>query len=57
MKPCNNTNPCFGDFDCDHDVDGIDAFKFKSDFGRSAIQNSCPEKQQPINATNRWCYY
>jgi hypothetical protein len=57
VNRCTNANPCLGDFDCDGDVDGTDAFNFKSDFGRSTIQNPCPEKQQPINATNRWCYY
>jgi hypothetical protein len=33
---------CEGNFDCDEDVDGTDAFEFKADFGRSKILNSCP---------------
>jgi hypothetical protein len=32
---------CEGNFDCDQDVDGTDAFTFKSDFGRSVILNPC----------------
>jgi len=30
---------CEGNFDCDVDVDGTDAFNFKADFGRSGILN------------------
>jgi hypothetical protein len=33
---------CEGNFDCDGDVDGSDAFKFKEDFGRSRFFNPCP---------------
>ncbi len=33
---------CEGNFDCDGDVDGMDAAKFKEDFGRSSINNPCP---------------
>lgn len=33
---------CEGNFDYDADVDGTDAFTFKSDFGRSGISNPCP---------------
>jgi hypothetical protein len=33
---------CEGNFDCDVDVDGTDAFNFKADFGRSSILNPCP---------------
>ena len=33
---------CEGNFDCDVDVDGTDAFEFKVDFGRSKILNPCP---------------
>ena len=33
---------CQGNFDCDVDVDGTDAFNFKADFGRSGILNPCP---------------
>ena len=32
---------CQGNFDGDEDVDGSDAALFKSDFGRSAFDNSC----------------
>jgi hypothetical protein len=33
---------CEGNFDYDHDVDGTDAFTFKTDFGRSLLKNPCP---------------
>jgi hypothetical protein len=33
---------CEGNFDYDKDVDGTDAFVFKTDFGRSALINPCP---------------
>ena len=33
---------CEGNFDFDQDVDGTDAARFKSDFGRSAFSNPCP---------------
>lgn len=33
---------CEGNFDADQDVDGGDAAKFKSDFGRSGLSNPCP---------------
>ena len=33
---------CEGDFDCDGDCDGTDAFTFKTDFGRSTFSNPCP---------------
>ena len=33
---------CEGNFDADKDVDGTDAAKFKTDFGRSAVKNPCP---------------
>lgn len=33
---------CEGNFDCDQDVDGMDAAMFKTDFGRSSIFNECP---------------
>jgi len=34
---------CEGNFDFDLDVDGADASKFKTDFGRSPLKNPCPE--------------
>jgi hypothetical protein len=33
---------CEGNFDCDADVDGSDAMKFKEDFGRNTLKNPCP---------------
>ncbi len=45
--------PCNGDFNCDGDVDGTDASLFKSDFGRSSIQNPCPV----CVAGGEWCAY
>jgi hypothetical protein len=33
---------CEGNFNCDQNVDGLDAAKFKEDFGRSSIFNPCP---------------
>ena len=32
---------CEGNFDCDQDQDGSDAFEFKQDFGRSPLFNPC----------------
>ena len=32
---------CEGNFDCDADCDGTDAFTFKADFGRSTFSNPC----------------
>ena len=32
---------CEGNFDCDNDCDGTDAYTFKVDFGRSAFVNPC----------------
>ncbi len=36
-----NACDCEGDFDCDGNVDGTDAFLFKSDYGRNARVNPC----------------
>ena len=33
---------CEGNFDADQDVDGTDAARFKSDFGRSTFRDPCP---------------
>ena len=33
---------CLGNFNCDDDVDGTDAFLFKMNFGRSTFKNPCP---------------
>ena len=33
---------CEGNFDNDYDVDGTDAFVFKTDFGRSSLSDPCP---------------
>lgn len=40
--PDNTNPPCEGNFDYNCTVDGLDAAKFKSDFGRSGIKNPCP---------------
>jgi hypothetical protein len=39
---------CEGNFDCDSDCDGSDAFDFKVDFGRSPLGNPC-ESGNPCN--------
>jgi len=38
-----NLTFCEGNFDFDLDVDGNDASKFKTDFGRSGLKNPCPQ--------------
>lgn len=38
---CDDDTMCKGNFDYDTDVDGTDAFVFKSHFGRSAFKNPC----------------
>jgi len=43
---------CEGDFDHDGDQDGSDAALFKSDFGRSSMQNPCP-----ACVAGEWCSY
>ena len=48
--PCESVYPCTGNFDCDDDVDGTDAFKFKEDFGRHQYNNPCPNC-----VTDPWC--
>jgi hypothetical protein len=40
---CGDACECEGNFDGDKDVDGTDASFFKSDFGRSKIQNPCTD--------------
>jgi hypothetical protein len=50
--PCTALSWCYGDFTCDGDVDGTDASLFKSDFGRSELQNPCP-----ACAGGQWCSY
>jgi hypothetical protein len=37
---------CEGNFDGNVTVDGLDAAKFKSDFGRGGIKNPCPKSNQ-----------
>ena len=39
---------CEGNFDCDQDQDGTDAFTFKQDFGRGPLQDPCTE-EDPCN--------
>src|SRR5210317_1250043 len=52
---------CEGNFDCDQDVDGTDAAVFKSDFGRSAFANPCPQCttgatcEGTLSPQGRWC--
>ena len=52
---------CEGNFDYDQDVDGSDAFTFKTDFGRSPLSNPCPSSPCPVicegtlSAAGRWC--
>ena len=41
-KTINVVTPCPGNFDCDLDVDGVDAAKFKADFGRNQYSNPLP---------------
>ncbi|MDX1779071.1 MAG: fibronectin type III domain-containing protein [Thermodesulfobacteriota bacterium] len=36
-----NSCDCEGDFDCDGDVDGLDANIFKTDYGRNQYYNPC----------------
>lgn len=38
---CVLAQDCEGNFDCDQDVDGSDAFTFKEDFGRGEYDNPC----------------
>lgn len=43
---------CEGNFDYDQDVDGTDAFQFKTDFGRSTLLNPCPpDGPAPVERT------
>jgi hypothetical protein len=39
---CDSDVMCKGNFDFDKDVDGTDAFVFKTHFGRSTLLNPCP---------------
>ena len=52
-------DPCEGNFDCDQDVDGTDAFIFKTDFGRSQLSNPCPATSDccygTLSPLGRWC--
>ena len=46
---------CEGNFDYDYDVDGSDAFTFKTDFGRSLQKNPCPpDGPSPVPKTWQW---
>ena len=42
------TGDCFGNFDCDQDVDAIDVANFLSSFGRSQFFNPCPLCQDSL---------
>ena len=45
---------CEGNFDYDDDVDGTDAFTFKTDFGRSLLKNPCPpDGPAPVSKTGK----
>jgi hypothetical protein len=45
---------CEGNFDYDDDVDGSDAFTFKTDFGRSLLKNPCPpDGPAPVQQTGQ----
>ena len=50
---------CEGNFDCDNDCDGTDAFTFKKDFERSTFLNPCPPCVTicPDCAVVEWCVY
>jgi hypothetical protein len=49
---------CEGNFDYDQDVDGTDAFQFKTDFGRSTILNPCPpDGPAPAHTTGQTDLY
>ena len=51
-------NPCVADFDCDGDVDGGDAARFKHEFGESVFNPICwPECQVPIPKTGQTTAY
>jgi hypothetical protein len=40
-QSCASACDCKSNFDCDYDVDGMDASRFKADFGRSFFNNPC----------------
>jgi hypothetical protein len=42
------TGDCFGNFDCDQDVDAVDVANFVSSFGRSPLFNPCPLCQDSL---------
>jgi hypothetical protein len=48
---------CEGNFDYDADVDGTDAFTFKTDFGRSGISNPCPGGFAAVQMTGQTACY
>jgi len=48
---------CEGNFDYDADVDGTDAFTFKTDFGRSGIGNPCPGGFAAVQRTGQTSCY
>jgi hypothetical protein len=45
---CGDVCECEGNFDSDEDQDGLDAFLFKEDFGRSGLNEPC-EISNPCN--------
>ena len=49
---------CEGNFNYDDDVDGSDAFTFKTDFGRSLLKNPCPpDGPAPVEKTGQTSSY
>lgn len=49
---------CEGNFDFDRDVDGTDAFTFKTDFGRSSLLDPCPpDGPAPVPQTGQTLCY
>ena len=54
LDTCITQTFCKGNFDFDKDVDGTDASVFKSNFGRSALQNPCPsDGPAPVERTGQ----
>lgn len=51
---CDSDVMCKGNFDFDKDVDGTDAFVFKTHFGRSTLLNPCPpDGPAPVEKTGQ----
>ena len=48
VPPSMAQEPCYGNFDCDQDVDAEDVIKFLEDFGRNDFFNPCPTCQDSL---------